>query len=90
MKKLEGKVALVTGAARGTGAAIAERLAADGASVANYATSKDDAEALAERIRGKTLGRQRRSTRISAILPRRRLSWMRRSNNAGGNEYEQP
>ena len=30
----------------------------------------EDAEALAERIRGKTLGRQRRSMRISAILPR--------------------
>jgi 3-oxoacyl-[acyl-carrier protein] reductase len=34
MKKLEGKIAIVTGAARGIGAAIATRLASDGAAVA--------------------------------------------------------
>jgi 3-oxoacyl-[acyl-carrier protein] reductase len=46
MKKLEGKLALVTGAARGIGAAIAARLGADGASVAiDYVTSKEDADA---------------------------------------------
>jgi len=45
MPALEGKAAIVTGASRGIGRAIAERLADDGAAVVvNYARSREEAE----------------------------------------------
>ncbi|MEK6234316.1 MAG: SDR family oxidoreductase [Planctomycetales bacterium] len=52
MKSLNGKNALVTGASRGIGAAIAEALAAAGANVAlNYSRSEEAAQQTAERCK---------------------------------------
>jgi 3-oxoacyl-[acyl-carrier protein] reductase len=50
-KKLEGKVALVTGASKGIGAAIALRLADEGAAIAvNYSSSKEGADRVVAEI----------------------------------------
>ena len=71
MSKLVNKVALVTGGSRGIGAAIAKRLAADGASVAiAYAKDASSASAVVKAIElagGKAVAIQADSTNAEAV-----------------------
>lgn len=55
MKRFEGRVALVTGASKGIGAATAERLAREGASVMLNSRSEESLGELAGRLRGEKL-----------------------------------
>jgi NAD(P)-dependent dehydrogenase (short-subunit alcohol dehydrogenase family) len=59
MDRLEGRTALITGASRGIGRAIAESFAADGADIAiNYTSNRDAAEEVASSVG--SLGRKAR------------------------------
>lgn len=51
--KLDGKIAVVTGASKGIGAGIAKALGAEGATVVvNYASSQSEAQAVVAHIIG--------------------------------------
>jgi 3-oxoacyl-[acyl-carrier protein] reductase len=57
MSELNGKVAVVTGAAKGIGAAIAKSLGAAGAAmVVNYSFSKEDADRVVADATDKWIG----------------------------------
>jgi 3-oxoacyl-[acyl-carrier protein] reductase len=70
-RKLEGKIALITGGSRGIGAAIAKRLATDGANVAiTYAKGADAAAAVVKEIErdgGKAIAIQADATDAEAV-----------------------
>jgi 3-oxoacyl-[acyl-carrier protein] reductase len=73
MARLKDKVAIVTGASKGIGAAVAEKFAEEGAAVVvNYARSGKEAEQVVERIKqkgGKAVAVQADLSKVSEIKP---------------------
>ena len=68
MARLSGKVAVVSGASKGIGAAIAEKLAEDGARViVNYANSPNEANGVVARIQSK--GGEAKAVRADVSKP---------------------
>src|SRR5690349_23868837 len=67
-KKLDGKVAVVTGASKGIGASIALHLAAEGAAVVvNYSSSREGAD----RVVGEIVGNGGRAIAVQADVAKR-------------------
>ncbi len=71
MKKLDEKIAVVTGASKGIGALIAKHLAAEGAAVVvNYASSKEAADRVVDEITsagGKAIALQANVTKRAEV-----------------------
>jgi len=96
-KKLEGKVAVVTGASKGIGASIAKALAEEGASViVNYSSSKQEAERVVAEISARggraiaVQGDVSKPTDIERLFSEARRSFDRLDilvNNAGTYEF---
>ena len=77
MAKLDGSSALVTGASRGIGRAIAERLVADGATVIGTATSEKGAQAISDYLEGSGEGK----VLNVSLLIRCKFYWLRSQKN---------
>ena len=78
MERLEGKRAIVTGAANGIGRAIALRLASEGARVVIADVNEDDARGVAGEIGGETLVHRADVTRdgdVEALVGRAVSEW---------------